>query len=56
MAETDSDRIRAVREQAWSEGYEACYRGEQRHNPYRRPKSSTDYVGPYGMGPSQDDR
>jgi hypothetical protein len=33
-----TERIRAVREHAWGEGYEASYRGEQRHNPYRSPR------------------
>lgn len=27
--------IRAVREEAWAHGYDACRRGKQRHNPYR---------------------
>jgi len=40
-AELSTDRtedIRMVREHAWSDGYAACHRGEQPHNPYRAPR------------------
>ena len=52
------ERIRAAREAGWAQGYDACRQGQQRHNPYRVPQASTDglHVGPYGVGPSQDDR
>jgi hypothetical protein len=55
MAQSQQEIVRAAREQGWSEGYQACYEGKQRHNPYRKPKESEgdDYIGPYGMGNSQ---
>jgi hypothetical protein len=37
MAESQAELIRRLREQAWAEGYQACYEGKQRHNPYKKP-------------------
>lgn len=55
MAQTQQEIVRAAREQGWSEGYQACYAGEQRHNPYRKAQNAqeAEYEGPYGVGNSQ---
>lgn len=34
-----AELIRAVRHDAWNEGYRACYEGKQRHNPYRKKEN-----------------
>jgi hypothetical protein len=58
MAQSQQEIVRAAREQGWSEGYQACYEGQQRHNPYRKPRPADpnapgEYLGPYGDGVSQ---
>jgi hypothetical protein len=44
---------------AWDDGYEACRRGEQRHNPYRAAvvpaqPADTSSMGGYTIGPHGD--
>lgn len=55
MAQTQQEIVRAAREQGWSEGYQACYEGKQRHNPYRKAQNSDEALneGPDGMGNSK---
>lgn len=36
LEEIRSENLRVIRDDAWREGYEACYRGEQKHSPYRK--------------------
>ena len=35
-----AERLRLARRNAWNDGYDACRRGEQRHNPYRTEVAS----------------
>jgi hypothetical protein len=34
--EVFDELLRLAQEQAWTDGYQACYNGQQRHNPYRK--------------------
>ena len=31
-----TNALRDMARHAWGEGYQACYEGKQRHNPYRK--------------------
>lgn len=38
--ETPQETLRRLRYQAWDEGYQACYEGQRRHNPYWKKENN----------------